>query len=67
MVSQAGSDAQKETLMEVYDVFDEKGRVAHYADQYLISPLQLEVKMTQNEPETALKQKKTLMDIEVEL
>lgn len=46
-----------------YKVYDEEGRVQKQADDYLINPLRLNVKLVQNDPETALNAKSTLMNL----
>lgn len=50
-------------LTAQFSTYDEDGRITRQHDDYLIEPIRLEVKLTQNDPVKALKEKKTLTDV----
>ena len=47
-------DDTKKAILQGLSEYDESGRSTKQADDYLIKPIRLEVKLTQNDPEAAL-------------
>ena len=44
-------------------MYDKSGRIIKQADDYLVVPIRLEVKLTQNDPETALRARESLISL----
>lgn len=67
LISQAPSDEDRKAFLSTFSNYDESGRTIKQADDYLIIPIRLEVKLTQNDPQTALDAHKTLLHLFVAL
>lgn len=57
---------KKQKLLELNN-FDANGRTVGYSDDYLIIPIRLSVKLTENDPQQALQAQQTLMSLFVRL
>ena len=66
LISQAADD-ERQAFLTTFNNYDESGRAIKQADDYLIIPLRLEVKLTQNDPQTALDSALPLMNLSVGL
>ena len=67
LISNLASDAERKAALQAFCSYDESGRCAPQAADYLIAPIRLEVKLTQNDPQSALEARKTLMSLFVRL
>lgn len=61
------SDQDKAHILETYSNYLETGRIIKHQEDYLIAPIQLEIKLTQNDPEMALQARKSLLQLFVQL
>ena len=48
------NDDDKANILAAYSNYLESGRIIKHQEDYLIAPIQLEIKLTQNDPEMAL-------------
>lgn len=67
LISQAPSDDDRKAFLATFSNYDESGRTIKQADDYLINPIRLEVKLTQNDPQSALETRKSLLSFFVAL
>ena len=63
---------ERGSMLQMYAKYNEEsspraGCIMKHEDDYLISPIQLDVKLTQREPDTALANRSCLMNLSVEL
>jgi hypothetical protein len=54
-------------LKTFFNDFDAAGRYQKYEDYYLLEPIILLMKLRQNEPQTALKNNESIVDVDIDL
>jgi len=71
LISQTEDVNDKQALLATYAKYETEGEKAgcilKHSEDYLISPIQLDVKLTQKEPEQALADKSSFMNLSVGL
>ena len=67
LITNLEDDAHKIDQLRDFNQFDEDGRSLKQVEDYLIKPIRLEVKLTQNDPETALEAQTALTALFVSL
>lgn len=67
LISQAPSDEDRKAFLNTFSNYDDNGCCIKQADDYLVIPIRLEVKLTQTEPESALNGQKALMSFYIAL
>jgi hypothetical protein len=55
------SNEDKAHILETYSNYESSGRIYKHQEDYLVAPIQLEIKLTQNDPDTALAARKSLL------
>jgi len=67
LISQV-SDDDKSNILQTYSSYDDAtGRIHKHVEDYLVAPIRLEIKLTQNDPEVALANRQNLMNLLVSL
>ena len=67
LISNVVADDEKKQLLQQFNQYDSSGRTLGYVDDYLIKPIRLSVKLTENDPQQALEAQMTLMSLFVRL
>ena len=68
LISTLGSAEEMEGVLKgFFRDFDATGRYAKYEDYYLLEPIRLLVKLRQNDPQVALKQGESLIEVDIDL
>ena len=68
LISTLGSQEEMEGVLKGFFAdFDAGGRYAKYEDYYLLEPIRLLVKLRQNEPQIALKNEESIVEVDVDL
>jgi vacuolar protein sorting-associated protein 13A/C len=68
LISTLGSQEDMEGVLKTFfNDFDAAGRYQKYEDYYLLEPIILLMKLRQNEPQTALKNNESIVDVDIDL
>ena len=68
LISTLGSEDDMEGVLKTFfNDFDAAGRYQKYEDYYLLEPIILLMKLRQNEPQMALKNSESLIDVDIDL